>query len=73
MAWVYLKIYIRLLISIANPSNRTNLSAMHDSTYSYYTLINLHDNKQSQELRYSFFAVNLDRCVGSCWCSWWPI
>ena len=30
------------------------------------TLINLHPNEYSQELRYSPFAVKLDKCVGSC-------
>ena len=30
------------------------------------TLINLHSNEYSQELRYYLFAINLDRCVGSC-------
>ena len=29
-------------------------------------LINLHPNEHSQELRYYPFAVNLDRCMGSC-------
>ena len=30
------------------------------------TLINLHPNEYSQESHYYPFAVNLDRCVGSC-------
>ena len=30
------------------------------------TLINLHPNEYSQGLRYYKFAVNLDRCMGSC-------
>ena len=30
------------------------------------SLTNLHPNEYSQELRYYQFAVNLDRCVGSC-------
>ena len=30
------------------------------------TLINLYPNEYSQELRYYLFAVNLDRCTGSC-------
>ena len=30
------------------------------------TLINLHPNEYSQGLRYYQFAVNLDRCMGSC-------
>ena len=30
------------------------------------TLINLHPNEYSQGLQYYPFAVNLDRCVGSC-------
>ena len=30
------------------------------------TLINLHPNEYSQGLRYYLFAVNLDRCGGSC-------
>ena len=30
------------------------------------TLINLHSNEYSHKLRYYAFAVNLDRCVGSC-------
>ena len=31
-----------------------------------HTLINLHPNEYGQVLRYYPFAVNLDRCVGSC-------
>ena len=30
------------------------------------TLINLHPNEYSQELHYCPFAVNLNRCAGSC-------
>ena len=30
------------------------------------SLINLHPNEYSQEFHYYPFAVNLDRCVGSC-------
>ena len=30
------------------------------------TLINLHPNEYIQELRYYPFAINLDRCAGSC-------
>ena len=30
------------------------------------TLINLHPNEYSQKFHYYPFAVNLDRCVGSC-------
>ena len=30
------------------------------------TLINLDPNEYSQEFHYNSFAVNLDRCVGSC-------
>ena len=30
------------------------------------TIINLHPNEYSQGLHYYPFAVNLDRCVGSC-------
>ena len=30
------------------------------------TLISLHPNEYNQELHYYPFAVNLDRCVGSC-------
>ena len=30
------------------------------------TLINVHPNEHSQELLYYPFAINLDRCVGSC-------
>ena len=29
-------------------------------------LINLHPNKYDQRLHYYSFAVNLDRCMGSC-------
>ena len=35
---------------------------MHDSP----TLINLHSNEYSEGLCYYPFAVNLDRCIGSC-------
>ena len=30
------------------------------------TLVNLHLNEYSQWLRHYPFAINLDRCVGSC-------
>ena len=50
-----LKNYIGLLISIVNPSNRTN----NQQCMTQPTLTNLHQNKQSQGLRYSSFAFNL--------------
>ena len=30
------------------------------------TLINIHSNEYIHRLRYYSFAVNLDRCIGSC-------
>ena len=58
---------MRLLISIVNASNHTKcLSLSNRKCKIQPTLINLHPNEYSQEFHYYPFAVELDRCVGSC-------
>ena len=59
--------FIGLLTSIVNTSNHTKcVSLSNQKCTTQSTLINLHPNEYSQALRYYPFAVNLDRCVGSC-------
>ena len=59
--------FIGLLTSIVNASNHTKcVSLSNQKCTTQSTLINLHPNEYSQALRYYPFAVNLDRCVGSC-------
>ena len=58
--------FIKLLTSIESTCNHTRcISLSHQKWRTRPTLINLHPNEYSQELRYYSFAVNLDRCVGS--------
>ena len=61
------KFFVTLLTSIVSASNHTKrvlLSSQKCLTQS--ALTNLHPNKYNQELHYDSFAVNLDRCAGSC-------
>ena len=59
--------FIGLLSGLINASNHTKcVSLSIQKCVIQLTLINLHPNEYSQELHYYPFAVNLDRCVGSC-------
>ena len=61
------KIFIRLLTSIVNVSNHAKcVSLSNQKCLTQPTLINLHPNEYTQGLYYYLFAVNLDRCIGSC-------
>ena len=61
------KIFMGLLISIVNASDHTECSSLsNQKCMIQYTLINLHLNKYRQEFHYYWFAVKLDRRVGSC-------
>ena len=61
------KMFIELLTGLFNESNHTKcVSLSNQKRMIQPTLINLHPNEYSQELHYFPFAVNLDRCVGSC-------
>ena len=58
---------IGLLTGIVSASNHAKcLFLSNQKCMIQPTLINLHPNEYSQELRYYPFAVKLDRCVGSC-------
>ena len=60
-------IFVKLLASIVNASNHTKCILLSNQKCMIQpTLISLHPNEYSQELHYYPFAVNLDRCVGSC-------
>ena len=61
------KIFIGLLTGIVNGSIHTKcISFGNQQCMIQLTLINLHLNAYSQEFHYYPFAVELDRCVGSC-------
>ena len=61
------KIFIGLLTGIVSVSNHTKYVLLSNQRcMSQPTIINLHPNEYSQEFHYYPFAVNLDRCVGSC-------
>ena len=61
------KMFIVLLTSIINASNqRKCVSLNNQQCLIQPTLIYLHPKEYSQGLCYYQFAVNLDRCVGSC-------
>ena len=52
---------------MANTSNHTKYIPLNNHRRMIQrTLIKLHPNEYGQGLRYYHFAVNLDRCVGSC-------
>ena len=57
--------FCRFSPSIGNASNHTKYIFLNNQQrMTQPTLINLHPNEHSQELRYYLFAVSLDRCVG---------
>ena len=59
--------FIELWTSIVNASNHTKcVSLSNQQCMTQSTLFNLYPNKYTQGLHYYPFAVNLDRCVGSC-------
>ena len=59
--------FIRLLNSKASISNQAKCVSLNiQKCMTQTTLINLHLNEYNQELHYYPFAVNLDRCAGSC-------
>ena len=61
------KIFMGLLISIANASNhRECVSLSRQKCMFQPILINLHPNECIQEFHYYQIAAKLDRCVGSC-------
>ena len=61
------KIFIGLLTGLVNGSNHTKWIGLNDQKCMIpLTSINLHANEYSQEFLYYPFAVDLDRCVGSC-------
>ena len=56
-----------LLTNILNESNHTRcISLRNQKCMIKYTIINLHLDEYSQEFQYYPFAVDLDRCAGSC-------
>ena len=60
------KMFIVSSTNIVNASNHTKCTSLINQKCNIQpTLINLHLNKWSQELRYYPFAVKLDKCVGS--------
>ena len=60
-------IFIGLLTSIVNTSSHTKCKSLsNQQCMTQPTLVNLHLNEYSQWLRHYPFAINLDRCVGSC-------
>ena len=59
--------FIVLLSGIVNASNHAKCVSLGIQKCEIQpTLINLHPNEFSQEFHDDLFAVNLDRCVGSC-------
>ena len=61
------KVFVILLTSIVNASNRAKrVSKNNQKCMTQPTLINLQPNECTNWLSYYLFAVNLDRCVGSC-------
>ena len=55
-----------LLSSLFNASNHKKCVSLNNQKCEIQpTLINLHPNEYSQELRFSPFSVKLDRCFGS--------
>ena len=60
------KMFIVSSTNIVNASNHTKCTSLINQKCNIQpTLINLHLNEWSQELRYYPFAVKLDKCVGS--------
>ena len=73
MFGVIKKMFIVLLTSLINISNIVDasnhtkyVSLSNQKCEIQPTLINLHPNEYNQELHYYPFAVEWDKCVGSC-------
>ena len=67
MFWLIKKSFAMLLTNLVSASNHTKcMSLSNQKCMTQPTLINLHPNEYSQELRYYLFAANLGRCGGSC-------
>ena len=66
-AFIKLLRFSRSLASIVNASDHTKCVSLNSQQcMTQLTLIYLHHNEYGRGLRYYPFAVNLDRCVGSC-------
>ena len=60
------KMFFILLTSIVSAPNQTKYEPLsNQKCMTQSTVINLHTNEHSQELRYYPFTANLNRCVGS--------
>ena len=60
------KTFIVLLTTLVNASGHTKCVSLNNQKCEIQpTLINLHPNEYSQDLRYCPFPVNLDKCVRS--------
>ena len=61
------KFFVILIVGIVNASGHTKyLSSSNQKRDIQLTLINLHPNRYIQELHHYSFAVNLEKCIGSC-------
>ena len=61
------KLFIRLLIGLANGSNHKKCVSLSNQKYIIQpTRINLHTSEYSQECHYYTFAVTVDKWVESC-------
>ena len=59
--------FVILLTSVGSASNHTKCASSSNwKCRTQPTLINLHSNEYIEEFCYYPFAVNLDRCAGSC-------
>ena len=64
---LFKKMFIGLLISVANATSHTkSISLNSQQCMIQPTLVKLYHNEYSQGLRYYPFTVNLDRCVRNC-------
>ena len=62
-----MKLFLIIISCIVSASNHTKcISLRNQQCTTQATVINLHPNEYTQGLRYFSFAVNLDRCTGSC-------
>ena len=65
--YVNYKMFIGLLNSLISATNHTKCVVVsNQKCMTQITLINLHLNECCHELCYHQFAVNIDKCVGSC-------
>ena len=61
------KIFTGLLTGIVSANNHTKcVSLSNQKCTTQPIIINLHPNEYTQGLLYYPFAINLDRCIGSC-------